>query len=112
MRKIKNYLPKDLEGVIDEDDFNKVFRYLESTFRISRSWCIDFHSELLTQKREVNSIQFFVKYLIENIEPSIKHLLKRNDETIIEILRYLMKEKIQEKFRSKMTITHKKKLNS
>ena len=111
MQRRKNYLPRDLEGVITEKDFNYVFKYLETTFHISKSWRIDFHSELLIQAREVDSIQFFVHYLVTNIEPSIKHLLKRNDETIIAILRYLMKEKIQEKFRSKMRVTHKKKLD-
>ncbi len=47
MRSKKSYIPDDLKAVLKQDDVNNIFRYFESEFHLSKSWRIDYHSELL-----------------------------------------------------------------
>ncbi len=97
----KSIIPADLEGVLAEDEFNLIFKYLESEFHLSKKWRIDFHSELMKIKREENSSEFFVRYMIKYIEPSLQQLLKRDGKTIFAIIRYLLRERIERKHRAK-----------
>ncbi len=97
MRNRKSHIPEDLQAVLKEEDINAVFRYFEQEFNLAKDYRIDFHSELLRQAREVSPVEFFCLYLLKNIEPILKPLLRRNDIITFAVIRYVLKDRIGSK---------------
>jgi hypothetical protein len=101
-------LPAELQGIIKPDDFNYIFRYLEKEYRVSVGWRVDYHSlprDISTEKQ----VEYFVQFLTTNIEPALKHLLRRNDSIILGVLRYLFDDRIEKKTRANLKVSHRKK---
>jgi hypothetical protein len=96
-RRAKTLIPEDLQAVLKAEDINSIFKYLESEFHLSKDWRIDFHSELLRQSRDVADLEFFCLYLLKNIEPILKPLLRRKDIITFAVIRYLLKDRIVRK---------------
>jgi hypothetical protein len=93
-RRAKTLIPDDLQSILNAEDINDIFRYLETEFHLSKDWRIDFHSELLRQSRDTSDLEFFCLYLLKNIEPVLKSLLRRNDIITFAVIRYLLKDRI------------------
>lgn len=89
-------LPRELENLFEVDDIPKVFNYLEKTFKLSKNWRAAYQSELLATPRGMNEKEFFFKFMLVNIDPSLKVILKRHDSIIFALSMYLIKHKIDE----------------
>ena len=99
MKKRKSVIPDDLQAVLKQGDINFIFKYFEHEFHLSKSWRIDFHSELLRQAREISELEFFCLYIQKNIEPILKKLLRRKDNVALAAIRYLLKDRLEGKIR-------------
>jgi len=89
-------MPEDISRVMQLADISMVFDYLETTFHISTNWRLLYKNELQTQPRGISELEFFCKFLKEHIEPPINKLRMR-DDTLFAMLRYLLKDRIEER---------------
>ena len=89
-------IPNDL-ALFEEADIARVFNYLEKTFHLNKDWRKEFKKELTRMPRAVPDQEFFFMYALENIEPALQRLLRRNDKVIFAVARYLIKDRIKER---------------
>src|SRR5688500_1550139 len=89
-------IPEDLK-LFEATDIIKVFEYLEKTFHLQKTWHQEFKKELLRIERVISDQEFFFIYTLEHINPALQTILRRNDNVIFAIARYLIKDKIKEK---------------
>lgn len=90
-------IPDDLR-LFEEADIPRYFEYLEKTFHLSNKWQAEYKKQLNSVARGIPSVEFFFKFLKEQIEPALKTIIQRQ-EPIFAIARYLIKDRIEEKKR-------------
>jgi hypothetical protein len=89
-------IPEDLR-VFEESDIPLVFDYMEKTFRLHKDWRAEFRQELASVKRGMPVEEFFFDFALRNIDPSLKKILRRRDSVVLAMVRYLVRDKINER---------------
>jgi pantothenate kinase-related protein Tda10 len=91
-------IPEYLQ-LFEPTDIKRMFLYLEQTFHISKEWQKKFNTDLLAVARGMSDQEFFFRFLCEHLDPPLRILLKRPENVVFAIARYLIKDRIDEKKR-------------
>ncbi len=97
-RTLISAIPKDVAEVMDELDIDKTWDYLEKTFRLNKTrWKKDFEDAYVKSTRAYSKLELFIRYGHQNIQPGLNIILFRKDNypTWINMIRYIVADKIQ-----------------
>lgn len=95
-------IPDDIRQVFGETDIEKVWVLLEKTFRVNvRWWKNKFEEHFRKSTRDFSKEELFVRFGKERLEPSLNIILARKEltPTWLNIIRYVVRDKIREKQR-------------
>jgi hypothetical protein len=76
-RRLIEVIPLYIKRHFQKNDIPKVFDLLERHFRTSGSWRNEFKIVLDRSERSQDTREVFAKFLVDNFDPSLKHLQKR-----------------------------------
>jgi hypothetical protein len=83
--------------LFEAGDIPKVFQFCEKRYHLSPKWYEQFKRELQKQARELPEQEFFFRWATEYINPALQILVRRNDNVLFDIARYIIKSRIEEK---------------
>lgn len=95
-------IPKDVREVFDETDIDKVWTYLKDTFHLNVSrWKQAFEREYRQSSRSMSKMEVFVRFGQKHWLKAFNVILAREElhPTWIDLLRYIVKDKIEAKHR-------------
>lgn len=95
-------IPEDISKVFVETDIEKVWLVLEKTFRVNIRWWKDkFEEHFRKSTHEFSKEELFVRFGKKHLEPPLNILLARKEmtPTWLNIIRYVVRDKIREKER-------------
>jgi hypothetical protein len=98
----ESLIPKDVREVFDETDIDKVWAYLRETFHLNVSrWQRVFEQEYRQSSRNMTKMEVFVRFGQRHWLKAFNIILAREElhPTWIDLLRYIVKEKIEAKRR-------------
>jgi hypothetical protein len=93
----ESIIPEDVRRSFDETDIKKTWDYLAKMFHLNvKFWKADFERKFNVSSREINKMEFFVRYGKENFEPALNVILGRNvyHQTWMNLIRFVVKDKI------------------
>jgi hypothetical protein len=95
--KVIDIIPDDIKASFEVADIVKVFEVLEKYFNVSKNWRKEFQTALKNASRAEDEREVFAKFLRDWLDPSLKHITKREDSVIFSVMRFVCKDRIEER---------------
>jgi hypothetical protein len=96
----ESLIPKDIREVFDETDIEKVWEYLRVTFHLNAGrWKQAFEKEYRQSSRSMTKMEVFVRFGQKHWLKAFNIILARQElhPTWIDLLRYIVRDKIEAK---------------
>jgi hypothetical protein len=94
-REFIRLIPDDLR-LFEVADIERMFSYMEETFKLSSKWRLEFQKQLAKSPRGIPEQEYFFGFLKEHVQPSLQVITQRED-ILFAMARYLIKDRIEEK---------------
>lgn len=98
---LRSIMPSELREVFEEEDIERTWEYLHSTFHFNISkWKEEYKNYLLQSPRGISKMEAFARFGRTNFQKAIDYILKRNldySETWFNLMKFIVKDKLKEK---------------
>jgi uncharacterized NAD(P)/FAD-binding protein YdhS len=96
-QRVLEVIPGEIKRVFEIADIEKTFDLMEKFFHTSKEWRAGYKERLKSSPRSFDEREIFAEYLKECLDPALKHITKRTDSVVFSIMRYVVRDKIDER---------------
>ena len=96
----KSVIP-DYLLLFEEDDMKRMWQFMFDRYHLHNGWKAQFEKELLETPRGISTLEFFFTFLVDNIDPVLRKLVRSEYCVIFKIAKHLIQPRIDMKLAEK-----------